>query len=173
MKQIIKCKVFNAECTPQMNYNGEFIDLRAAEDIHLKAPYANTLHKNKGDKIRSVEFDTVLIPLGVAMQLPAGMEAIVVPRSSTFAKFGIIQANSMGVIDNSYCGDSDQWFFPAIALKECNINKGDRICQFKIQPSQKASVWQKLKWLITEPVIEFVDVLYNNDRGGHGSTGVK
>ena len=122
---------------------GDWIDLRAAETVSLK----------KG------EFR--LIPLGVAMQLPAGWEAHVLPRSSTFKNFGIIQANSMGVIDNSYCGDNDWWFYPAIALRDTVINKNDRICQFRIMENQ--------------PQIEFetVDVLEGEDRGGFGSTGVK
>lgn len=122
---------------------GDWIDLRAAETVSLK----------KG------EFK--LIPLGVAMQLPAGWEAHVLPRSSTFKNFGIIQANSMGVIDNSYCGDNDWWFYPAIALRDTVINKNDRICQFRIMENQ--------------PQIEFetVDVLEGEDRGGFGSTGVK
>ena len=122
---------------------GDWIDLRAAETVTMK----------KG------EFR--LIPLGVAMQLPAGWEAHVLPRSSTFKNFGIIQANSMGVIDNSYCGDNDWWFYPAIALRDTVINKNDRICQFRIMENQ--------------PQIEFetVDVLEGEDRGGFGSTGVK
>ncbi len=122
---------------------GDWIDLRAAETVTMK----------KG------EFR--LIPLGVAMQLPAGWEAHVLPRSSTFKNFGIIQANSMGVIDNSYCGDNDWWFYPAIALRDTVINKNDRICQFRIMENQ--------------PQIEFetVEVLEGADRGGFGSTGVK
>ena len=122
---------------------GDWIDLRAAETITMK----------KG------EFR--LIPLGVAMQLPAGWEAHVLPRSSTFKNFGIIQANSMGVIDNSYCGDNDWWFYPAIALRDTVINKNDRICQFRIMENQ--------------PQVEFetVEALEGADRGGFGSTGVK
>lgn len=122
---------------------GDWTDLRAAETVTMK----------KG------EFR--LIPLGVAMQLPAGWEAHVLPRSSTFKNFGIIQANSMGVIDNSYCGDNDWWFYPAIALRDTVINKNDRICQFRIMENQ--------------PQVEFetVEALEGADRGGFGSTGVK
>lgn len=122
---------------------GDWIDLRAAEKIVF----------NKG------EFK--LIPLGVAMQLPKGYEAHVVPRSSTYKNFGIIQTNSMGVIDESYCGDNDQWFFPAYALRDTVINVNDRICQFRIMEHQ--------------PELEFeaVEELFNEDRGGHGSTGKK
>ena len=119
----------------------DWIDLRAAEDIDMK----------KG------EFK--LIPLGVAMELPRGYEAHVVPRSSTFKNFGIIQTNHQGVIDCSYCGDNDQWFMPAYALRDTQIHVNDRICQFRIMEHQ--------------PVIEFeeTDQLDGTDRGGFGSTG--
>ena len=120
---------------------GNWIDLRCAEDIDLA----------KG------EFK--IIPLGVSMELPKGYEAHIVPRSSTFKKWGIIQANHMGVVDNSYNGDNDVWGFAAIALRDTHIYKNDRICQFRIMPIQ-------------EPVeLEEVETLGNNDRGGFGSTG--
>ena len=121
--------------------NGDWIDLRAAEDIEMKAG------------------DFRLISLGVSMQLPEGYEAHIVPRSSTYKHWGIIQANHMGVIDNSYCGDNDVWKFPAIAIRDTQIYKNDRICQFRIVRKQ--------------PEFEFeeVDYLENNDRGGFGSTG--
>ena len=121
---------------------GDLIDLRAAQTVEMKAG----------------EFK--LIPLGVAMQLPSGYKANVYPRSSTYKNFGIILANSVGQIDESYCGDNDQWMFPAIALRDTIINVNDRICQFEIQKKQ--------------PDFEFeeVDVLGNEDRGGIGSTGV-
>ncbi len=119
----------------------DWIDLRASEKLEIKAG----------------EFK--LIPLGIAMELPVGYEAHVVPRSSTFKNFGIIQTNSMGIIDETYCGDNDQWFFPALAMRDTTININDRICQFRIVEHQ--------------PKIEFaeVDSLGNQDRGGHGSTG--
>ncbi|MEG2192614.1 MAG: dUTP diphosphatase [Oscillospiraceae bacterium] len=122
---------------------GDWIDLRAAQTIEIK----------RG------EFK--LIPLGIAMELPKGYEAHVLPRSSTFKNFGVIQTNSCGVIDNSYCGDSDQWFFPALAVRDTIIHLNDRICQFRIEKIQ--------------PQIEFIEVetLGNLDRGGHGSTGVR
>ena len=120
---------------------GDWIDLRAGETIKLK----------KG------EFR--MIPLGVAIQLPKGYEAIVAPRSSTFKNLGIIMANSIGVIDESYCGDGDEWHFPALAMRKTIIHKDDRICQFRIIRHQ--------------PDIEFIPVitLDNKDRGGLGSTG--
>ena len=119
----------------------DWIDLRAAKKVSLKAG----------------EF--ALIPLGIAMELPRGYEAHIVPRSSTFKNFGIIQTNSMGVIDESYCGDNDQWFFPAYALRDTVIRVNDRICQFRIMEHQ--------------PALEFVETesLGHEDRGGHGSTG--
>ena len=122
---------------------GNWIDLRASERVELKA------------------FEFRIIPLGISVQLPDGYEANIVPRSSTFKKFGILQTNSFGVIDTSYCGDNDVWGFPALAMRDTVIEKGDRICQFRITKTM-------------EPV-EFVEVehLGNADRGGFGSTGVK
>lgn len=119
----------------------DWIDLRAAEDVVLK----------KGD--------FKLIPLGVAMELPQGYEAHVVPRSSTFKNFGIIQTNHQGVIDCSYCGDNDQWFMPAYAVRDTQIHVNDRICQFRIMENQPKLVFDE------------VESLGNTDRGGHGSTG--
>ena len=131
--------------------NGDWIDLRVAEDVHLEPN----------------EFK--LIPLGVAMALPSNHEALVIPRSSTFKKYGIIQANSIGLIDETYCGNNDEWKASVLALAHTNIRKGDRIAQFEIVPSSKATLWQKLKWLFTSG-IKFVEVddLGNEDRGGFG-----
>ena len=122
---------------------GDWIDLRAAETVSL----------SKG------EFK--LISLGVGMILPDGYEAHVVPRSSTFKKFHIIQTNHMGIIDNSYCGEQDEWKFPALAVEDTIINKNDRICQFRIVKKQP------------EIVFEQVEKLSDTSRGGFGSTGVK
>ena len=121
----------------------DWIDLRCAskEDIVLKAG----------------EFK--LIPLGVAMELPEGYEAHVVPRSSTYKHYGIIQTNSVGIIDNSYCGDNDWWFYPAFALRDTVIKFNDRICQFRIMEKMKPVAFTQ------------VETLGNADRGGHGSTG--
>ena len=119
----------------------DWIDLRAAREVSLK------------------EGEFALIPLGVAMKLPPGYEAHVVPRSSTYKNFGIIQTNSMGVIDESYCGDKDQWFMPALAMRDTVIHVNDRICQFRIMRHQ--------------PTVSFLEIeeLDGPDRGGHGSTG--
>ena len=120
---------------------GDWIDLRAAEDVVM---YAG---------------ESKLIPLGIAMELPDGYEAYIAPRSSTFKKYNIIMTNSIGVVDESYCGDDDQWHFPAYALKYCKIQKNERICQFRIVEHQ--------------PEFELVEVesLGNENRGGLGSTG--
>lgn len=119
----------------------DWIDLRAAESITMKAG----------------EFK--LIPLGIAMQLPKGYEAHIVPRSSTFKNFGIIQTNHQGVVDCSYCGDNDQWFMPAYAMRDTQIEINDRICQFRIMENQPKLVFDE------------VTVLGTPDRGGIGSTG--
>lgn len=155
MKQTIKIKVLTPGCAPEIIKKGEWIDLRAAQTVKLK----------KGEYS--------LIPLGVAMKLPSGFEAVVAPRSSTFKNFNTLQTNSLGIIDNSYSGDSDEWKFPALATKSTEVKRADRICQFRIQLSQKATVWQKLKWLLSSGVkLEFVDRLSDTNRGGFGSTGI-
>ena len=143
MKKIkIKYHNDNTERVQKIS-QGDWIDLRAAETVELK----------KG------EFK--LISLGVSMELPKGYEAHVVPRSSTYKNFKVIQANSTGVIDNSYSGDDDIWMFPAIALENTKIEKDDRICQFRIVKCM--------------PKVKFkeADHLRGLSRGGFGSTGVK
>ena len=141
--ETIKIKYFTDKIEKLTYIDGksDWIDLRAAEEISMKAG----------------EFK--LIPLGVAMELPRGYEAHVVPRSSTFKNFGIIQTNHQGVIDCSYCGDNDQWFMPVYAVRDTQIHVNDRVCQFRIMENQ--------------PKIAFdeVDHLDHADRGGHGSTG--
>ena len=119
----------------------DWYDLRAAETVEMKAG------------------DYKLISLGVSMKLPEGYEAHVVPRSSTFKNFGVLQTNSFGVIDNSYSGTNDIWRFPALAMRDTVIHEGDRICQFRIMKKQ--------------PEIEFVEVeeMEDENRGGFGHTG--
>lgn len=176
MKIKIKVKVIEKGCLPKINPIGDWIDLKAAQDIHIQAPQSGTLKKHtiNGETIshRDVSFKLTLIPLGVAMQLPDGFEAVLLPRSSTAKKFGIMQYNSQGIIDVSYQGNDDEWKFPALNIKDTEIKKGDRICQFRIQLSQKATFWQKLKWLLSSG-IEIVEVphLKSKNRGGFGSTG--
>ena len=120
---------------------GDWVDLRAAETVSLKA-----------GEVR-------LISLGVSMKLPEGYEAHLLSRSSTFKKWGVIQANGMGIIDESYCGDNDIWRFSALAMRDTVIEKGDRICQFRIMEKMPA---------VTFETVEF---LSDPDRGGIGSTG--
>lgn len=142
MKQI-KIRYFSDEIEHLRYIDGksDWIDLRCAERTELKAG------------------DFALIPLGVAMELPEGYEAHVVPRSSTFKTWGILQANSMGIVDRSYCGDNDQWRLPVYATRDTVIEVNDRICQFRIMENQ--------------PKLEFLkcEHLSGPDRGGFGSTG--
>lgn len=119
----------------------DWIDLRASETVELKAG----------------EFK--LIPLGVAMELPKGYEAHVVPRSSTFKNYGVLQVNSCGIIDGSYCGDEDMWRMPVYATRDTVIKKNERICQFRIFENQPKLLFEE------------VESLNNENRGGFGSTG--
>jgi dUTP pyrophosphatase len=172
MKTTIKIKMLNkSNAVPKIIDKGDWIDLRAAEDINLLGPYVIQARK---DLARRAIFNDVMVPLGVAMQLPKGYEAVVLSRSGTYDKYKVILCNAEGVIDNSYSGDNDQWFAHIIPFDEGTISEGDRICQFRIQLSQKATVWQKLKWLFSSGVkLKFVESLNNPDRGGFNSTGVK
>lgn len=124
-----------------INNNSDWIDLRSAETVNLKTN----------------EFK--LISLGISMELPEGYEAHVIPRSSTFKNFGVIQTNHFGLIDESYKGDDDIWKFPAYALRDTTINENDRICQFRIERKM--------------PPISIIEVdnLNNESRGGIGSSG--
>jgi len=143
--ETIKIKYFGQDLE-KLEYIGgksDWIDLRASETVELKAG------------------DFKLIPLGVAMELPPGYEAHVVPRSSTFKTYGILQTNSCGVIDGSYCGDQDMWKMPVYATRDTTIQKVDRICQFRIMENQPEIVFQETEFL------------ENKDRGGFGTTGVR
>ena len=143
MKLIVRYLSDRIEKLQYIEGKSDWIDLRAAEDVSLRAG----------------EFR--LIPLGVAIKLPCGYEAHIVPRSSTFKNFGILQTNHMGVIDETYCGDNDQWFFPALATRDTVIHANDRICQFRIMKHQ--------------PTLTFIEAAHldSPDRGGFGSTGVQ
>lgn len=120
---------------------GDWIDLRVAEDVELKAG------------------DFKVISLGVSMELPSGYEAVIIPRSSTFKTWGILQTNHFGLIDNSYCGDTDIWMFPALATRDVLIEKNSRICQFRIQKKMDNITFKT------------VDKLNNPNRKGLGSSG--
>lgn len=143
MKQI-KIKLLREVMVPLGTFpfqKGDWCDLRAGEDITMKAG------------------EYKLIPLGVAMELPKGYEAIIAPRSSTFKHWGILLANSIGVVDESYKGENDEWHFPAVALRDTTIEKNERICQFRIIKHQPHIAFKVVKHL------------GNPDRGGIGSTG--
>lgn len=137
----IKIKELVDGCMPVETKNGDWIDLKAACDVIM---FEGEYHE---------------IPLGIAMQLPEGFEAHIAPRSSTFKRYGILCANSFGVIDNSFCGDGDQWCFPSYATRRTEIPKGSRICQFRVIENQP------------EILFDRVETLGNVDRGGLGSTG--
>ena len=140
----IKVKYFDKEITKlEKITKGDLIDLRVSETVELK------------------QGEYRLLPLGIGMKLPQGYEAHVYPRSSTPSKFGIMLANSVGIIDESYCGNNDMWYAPVIAIRDTKIEKDSRICQFRIVEHQ--------------PVFEFEEVeeLEDEDRGGIGSTGEK
>lgn len=141
----INIKYFDTNIT-ELDYiegKSDWIDLRAAKTVELK----------KGD--------FCLIPLGIAMELPKGYEAHIVPRSSTFKNYGIIQTNGIGIIDNTYCGDDDQWLMPVYATRDTIINFNDRICQFRIVKNQ--------------PKVSFIKMFHldGKTRGGFGSTGIE
>ena len=144
----LRVKFFDKEVYPEGlqkigGKKSDWIDLRARKTTVLEAG------------------SFALIPLGVAIQLPEGYEAIIAPRSSTYKNFHVIQTNSIGVVDETYCGDNDEWKLPVRAFYDTKIEKGERICQFRIIEHQP------------ELEIEVVDVLGNEDRGGFGSSGTK
>lgn len=142
----IKIKYHSNEIEHLKNIEGiksDWIDLRSAETVELK------------------QGEFKLINLGVSMQIPEGYEAHIVPRSSTFKNFGIIQTNSVGIIDNSYSGDGDIWMMPVLAMRDTKISVNDRICQFRLFKNQEN--------------VSFDEVLFleGPNRGGFGSTGKK
>ena len=139
----IKIKYFTDKIDKLAYIDGksDWIDLRASEEVTLK------------------QGEFALVPLGVAMELPKGYEAHIVPRSSTYKNFGVIQENHCGVVDGSYCGDNDMWRMPVIAMRDTQIHVNDRICQFRIMKNQP------------EILFEEVEHLEGKDRGGFGTTG--
>lgn len=139
----IKIKYFTDKIEKLAYIDGksDWIDLRASEEVTLK------------------QGEFALVSLGVAMELPKGYEAHIVPRSSTYKNFGVIQANHCGVVDGSYCGDNDMWRMPVIAMRDTQIHVNDRICQFRIMKNQP------------EILFEEVEHLEGKDRGGFGTTG--
>ena len=141
--QVLEIKYFSDKIDKLEYIDGksDWIDLRASEEVEFK------------------QGEFKLIPLGIGIRLPEGYEAHVVPRSSTYKNYGLIQGNHQGVIDCSYCGDNDQWFVPMIALRDTVVHINDRICQFRIMENQPKLIFNE---------VEHLDEV---DRGGFGSTG--
>lgn len=173
----IKVKLYNNQTLPIINEKGDWFDIPLNFDLTLEGPNADILKRKqiKGEEVktRNVNFYPTSFDLDFSMQLPKGFEAVVLPRSSTFKKYGIVLSNSQGVIDNSYCGNNDTWKAVVIPYKTITIPEGTRLFQFRIQLSQRANIWQKLRWLFWNGKVTFVavDDLDNTDRGGFGSTG--
>ena len=142
-KKLIKIKYHTDNIELSNIPQGDWQDLKASIDIDIS------------------RFESAKIPLGVSIQVPSGYEAHVSPRSSTYEKWGIIQTNSVGVIDEKYCGNNDIWAFPALAMRDTKIRKGDRICQFRIISKQPKLLY------------EVVEDMKNENRGGFGSTGTR
>lgn len=143
--ETIRIKYFT-DAIEKLDYiegKSDWIDLRASEEVELKAG------------------EYKMIPLGVAMELPDGYEAHIAPRSSTFKNWGLLQTNSVGVVDGSYCGDNDMWRMPVYATRDTVIHVNDRVAQFRIMKNQPRIIFEKVK------------SLGHADRGGFGSTGVK
>lgn len=142
---------------PKKYKNGDLIDLRCAEDTYM------------------VHGEYKIIPLGFAAELPRGYEALVFPRSSTFSKYGIIMANSVGIIDESYCGENDVWGFPALCLCEYSpcteVHKDEEPCKRTFIPKGTRIAQFRILYHMQDLEIETVEHLYNKDRGGYGSTG--
>lgn len=158
MKLKIKIKEITEGCMPEIIEQGDWIDLKLAEAVRFTGPEVQS---------RKIKY----LPLGIAMELPKGFEAYVLPRSSTPNKWNIELANSQGVIDESYKGNEDEWNYIAKAFKATEIPKGTRIGQFRIMPKMNAGILTKLKWLFSNGVeLIKVDNLNNDNRGGIGST---
>ena len=171
----IKIKEITPGCMPEIIKVGDWIDLCTAEEYTFKCPHAKMLHKHESDtdgpkeRFRDVVFDYKLLNLGVVIEMPKGYEAYLLPRSSTFKKWGLLQSNNQGIIDRSFMGPNDIWKMPVLATRTVTIPKGTPIAQFRIQLSQKATVWQKIKWLFS-PGVKLVKVneMSGEDRGGLG-----
>ena len=158
MKLKIKVKEITEGCMPEIIEQGDWIDLKLAEDV-----------KFTGTEVQSRKIK--YLSLGIAMELPKGFEAYVLPRSSTPNKWNIEVANSQAIIDESYKGDEDEWKLITKAFKAIEIPKGTRICQFRIMPKMNAGILTKLKWLFSNGVkLIKVDSLNNKNRGGIGTT---
>ena len=165
MKLVVNYRSVDPSIKPVITDKGEWIDLMAAENVDFAAPH-------NAYNTRITEYDAKKVSLGIAMSLPKGIEAVILPRSSLYGNKGVTLVNSQGVIDSSYSGDNDIWSAYLKADRASTILVGERIVQFRLQPSQRASIWTKIKWLFVSK-IEFnkVEYLNNPDRGGYGVSG--
>lgn len=181
-------------CQVYANPKGDWIDVRAAKDVHLGCPQAGILHEEDGDRVRNVTFSDELVPLGIRVLLPNGCEAYLKPRSGTYKTFGIIMANHIATIDWVFNGPKDEWKMPIIAFRRCDISGprkatqadwdyfydhpdkitiidgvvcGERIGQFRVNLSQKASFRDKLRWLFSSGIeivyVDNIDTVENRD----------
>lgn len=187
-------------CQVYVNPKGDWIDVRAAKDVHLGCPQSGVLHEEDGDRVRNVTFSNELVPLGIRVLLPKGFEAALEVRSGTYNKFHVILGNHVGIIDWVYNGPEDEWKMNLISFGKCDIQGprkateddyayfnehpdkmtiidgvvcGERIGQFRINLSQKASFWNKLRWLFSSGVeIVYVDNIDTTEnRDGFTSSG--
>lgn len=159
MKQKVKIVLKEGATLPKIISKGDWIDLYMPNDVSISGMYFN----------RKFIYHTEKIDLGITMELPDGYEAIIIGRPSNLDKKGIMQANGISVINRD---NNDTWKYPVVAFRNTILFKGSRICKFKIQLSQKATIWQKIKWLFTSGFeFEVVDNLNNDNRDGLGSTG--
>lgn len=166
--RIFAAQIFDPDTNDWRYVIYDTILIKYIGDTYEKAPLCFTGGRGKSAWIdvraskdtRVTMGETQIVPLGFAAQMPDGYEAILAPRSSSAKKFGFIQTNSIGVIDDSYCGDTDEWGLAIYGIKDGEIHKGDRIAQFRIQEKM--------------PDVEFfaVSSLRHSDRGGFGSSGV-
>lgn len=153
-RTIIKVKLLNPACKIEINPKGDWIDLRSSTT--RECPRGKFL----------------MVPLGVAIHLPEGFEAVIAARSSMYPRSFCYNPSAIGVIDNSYCGNDDEWKWLLYSCRDYSLAEGDRVCQFRIQLSQKATWWQKLKWALSSGVeIRYVDSLNGDNRGGFGTSG--
>lgn len=166
----IKIKLYEGAQIP-VSKKGGWFDIFMPSAGCIEGPIANRLSKKK--TVRNVEFHPQMVSLGFALAMPSGWEAIIAPRSSTYPNFSCGNTNYIGIIEDTYCGDDDIWKSHIKADKNTSWKAGDRLFQFRFQLSQKATVWQKIKYLFWNGKIEFIPVhtLGNTNRGGFGSTG--
>ena len=196
-KMKVYVQLLNKGCHIYENPKGDLFDLRAGQTVDMHCPQVDERYKKDGEYYRDAHFTSTLIPLGVRILMPKGCKANVYPRSGTYKNYNVLLTNSVGQIDWAYNGPKDEWKVNYVALGPCHIEgprpayesdyldnnltiidgyvQGDRIAQFEVVLSQKATLWQKLKWLFSKGIeIVYVDNIEGvTDRGGFSSSGVK